>query len=74
MKMAEVRGQIPDLYNDPAYARINHCILSTSTLSSPAVELGGFAPVVPDGYGVGMYLLGQLYEKWTIDSPSVDYC
>ncbi|XP_068175732.1 carnitine O-palmitoyltransferase 2, mitochondrial isoform X2 [Antennarius striatus] len=41
------------LYADPAYAAINHNILSTSTLSSPSVNLGGFAPVVPDGFGIG---------------------
>ncbi|KAF3835678.1 hypothetical protein F7725_028236 [Dissostichus mawsoni] len=41
------------LYSDPAYTAINHNILSTSTLTSPAVNLGGFAPVVPDGFGVG---------------------
>ncbi|XP_031173924.1 carnitine O-palmitoyltransferase 2, mitochondrial [Sander lucioperca] len=41
------------LYTDPAYVAINHNILSTSTLTSPAVNLGGFAPVVPDGFGVG---------------------
>ncbi|XP_027023254.2 carnitine O-palmitoyltransferase 2, mitochondrial [Tachysurus fulvidraco] len=44
---------MPSLYQDPAYAAINHNILSTSTLTSPAVNLGGFAPVVPDGFGVG---------------------
>lgn len=48
---------IPALYQDPAYAAINHNILSTSTLGSPAVELGGFAPVVRDGYGLG-YVFG----------------
>lgn len=41
------------IYTDPAYSAINHNILSTSTLTSPAVSLGGFAPVVPDGFGVG---------------------
>lgn len=41
------------MYQDPAYTAINHNILSTSTLTSPAVNLGGFAPVVPDGFGVG---------------------
>ena len=45
--------EIPRLYHDPRYAAINHNILSTSTLSSPAVFLGGFAPVVQDGYGIG---------------------
>lgn len=49
---------VPALYKDPAYAAINHNILSTSTLGSPAVELGGFAPVVRDGYGLG-YVFGS---------------
>ncbi|KAM4641075.1 carnitine O-palmitoyltransferase 2, mitochondrial [Discoglossus pictus] len=44
---------LPEIYQDPAYARINHNVLSTSTLTSPAVQLGGFAPVVADGFGVG---------------------
>ena len=35
------------------YSHMNHIILSTSTLSSDAVLIGGFAPVTPDGYGVG---------------------
>uniref|UniRef100_A0A3P8ULQ6 Carnitine O-palmitoyltransferase 2, mitochondrial n=1 Tax=Cynoglossus semilaevis TaxID=244447 RepID=A0A3P8ULQ6_CYNSE len=52
--LAQTKGQtLHQLYTDPAYAAINHNILSTSTLSSPAVNLGGFAPVVPDGFGVG---------------------
>lgn len=44
---------LPSLYQDAAYAAINYNILSTSTLSSPAVYCGGFGPVVPDGYGLG---------------------
>lgn len=52
--LANTKGQpLHSLYQDPAYAAINHNILSTSTLTSPAVNLGGFAPVVPDGFGVG---------------------
>lgn len=51
--LALARGvTLPELYLDPAYRQINHNILSTSTLSSPAVSLGGFAPVVPDGFGI----------------------
>jgi carnitine O-palmitoyltransferase 2 len=46
-------GTLPELYRDPSYTRINHIILSTSTLSNPAIQFGGFAPVVPDGFGVG---------------------
>lgn len=52
--LANSKGQpLHGLYHDPAYAAINHNILSTSTLTSPAVNLGGFAPVVADGFGVG---------------------
>lgn len=52
--LAASKGRaLPGLYTDPAYSAINHNILSTSTLTSPAVSLGGFAPVVPDGFGVG---------------------
>lgn len=45
--------EIPNLYADPAYAAMNYNIISTSTLSSPAVQAGGFGPVVKDGYGIG---------------------
>ncbi|XP_043941382.1 carnitine O-palmitoyltransferase 2, mitochondrial isoform X1 [Protopterus annectens] len=51
--LAATKGSsLPDFYQDPAYKQINHNILSTSTLTSPAVQLGGFAPVVPDGFGI----------------------
>lgn len=43
----------PELFNDPAYSQINHSILSTSSLTSDYVWLGGFGPVVKDGYGIG---------------------
>ena len=43
---------MPDIFTDPIYSHMNHIILSTSTLSSDAVLIGGFAPVTPDGYGV----------------------
>ncbi|XP_072294283.1 carnitine O-palmitoyltransferase 2, mitochondrial [Eucyclogobius newberryi] len=52
--LANSKGEaLHSLYTDPAYSSINHNILSTSTLTSPAVSLGGFAPVVPNGFGVG---------------------
>uniref|UniRef100_A0A336MKE1 CSON002345 protein n=1 Tax=Culicoides sonorensis TaxID=179676 RepID=A0A336MKE1_CULSO len=51
---AELNGILqPGIFTDPAYAKINHNILSTSTLSSPALAAGGFGPVVKDGYGIG---------------------
>lgn len=43
----------PTIFEDPAYENINHNILSTSTLSDPAICAGGFGPVVNNGYGIG---------------------
>ena len=51
--LAAKQGKTPALFADPAYSHINHIILSTSTLSAPGVLAGGFAPVVPNGFGVG---------------------
>ena len=42
-----------DFFEDDAYLKINHIILSTSTVFSPFVRMGGFAPVTPIGLGVG---------------------
>lgn len=44
---------MPCIFEDPAYAAMNYNVLSTSTLSSPALLAGGFGPVVRDGYGIG---------------------
>ncbi|XP_072026451.1 carnitine O-palmitoyltransferase 2, mitochondrial-like isoform X2 [Amphiura filiformis] len=55
--LAQDKELTPDIFTDPAYAAICHIIISTSTLSSPAVMAGGFAPVVPNGFGVGYGIL-----------------
>ncbi|XP_041134185.1 carnitine O-palmitoyltransferase 2, mitochondrial-like [Polyodon spathula] len=63
--LANSKGQaLPAFYQDPAYAAVNHNILSTSTLTSPAVSLGGFAPVVPDGFGVGYGVGYGVHDHW----------
>lgn len=51
--LAEKNGLSLDIFTDPAYDSINKNILSTSTLTSDLVYLGGFGPVVQNGYGVG---------------------
>lgn len=43
---------LPDIYQDQAYSKINHNIISTSTLPSPYIWAGGFGPSVEDGFGV----------------------
>lgn len=51
--MAEINGiDIPELYRDQAFKRINYNIISTSTLSSSSVLAGCFGPVVADGIGI----------------------
>lgn len=50
-------GKIPDIFQDPSYNLINHIILSTSTLTSPALRVGGFGPVSPDGFGISYQAL-----------------
>ncbi|XP_012521784.1 carnitine O-palmitoyltransferase 2, mitochondrial isoform X2 [Monomorium pharaonis] len=53
-KISEKSGSVkPTIFQDPAYDALNYIILSTSTLSSPDVMVGGFGPVVSDGYGIG---------------------
>ncbi|XP_077487112.1 carnitine palmitoyltransferase 2 isoform X2 [Amblyomma americanum] len=52
--LAEEKGwPLPAIYADPCFEKANHFILSTSTLYGVAFSGGGFAPVVPDGYGIG---------------------
>nr|XP_054752154.1 carnitine O-palmitoyltransferase 2, mitochondrial-like [Lytechinus pictus] len=51
--LAAKEGKTPAIFADPAYSFINHIILSTSTLSAPAILIGGFAPVVHNGLEIG---------------------
>jgi len=46
---------------------LNHNILSTSTLSSPAIVLGGFGPVVRDGFGIG-YGMDENHLRFNLTS------
>ena len=50
---------VPKIFLDPAFKSINHIILSTSTLSSTSFGVGGFCPVVPDGFGLGYQIRQQ---------------
>lgn len=51
------KQSMPEFYNSQAYKFINHNVLSTSTLAYPNILSGGFAPVVPDGFGIGYRIL-----------------
>ncbi|XP_078415360.1 carnitine O-palmitoyltransferase 2, mitochondrial-like [Cetorhinus maximus] len=59
--LAKATGvSLPEFYQDPAYIQLNNIIISTSTLNSAAVEIGGFAPATQDGYGIGY----NIYDTW----------
>ncbi|XP_067884843.1 carnitine O-palmitoyltransferase 2, mitochondrial-like [Heterodontus francisci] len=53
-------GSRPEFYQDPAYIQFNNIIISTSTLNSSAVKIGGFAPVTQDGYGIAY----NIFDTW----------
>ena len=57
--MAESNASLPDIFRDSSFQKINHIILSTSTLSSTNFGVGGFCPVTPDGYGLGYQIRGN---------------
>lgn len=61
-----------ELYSDDAYVNINRNILSTSTLSSPAILAGGFGPVVENGYGVGYVIRDESIGTLATSYPSCD--
>lgn len=65
------------IFNDPSYARMNYNIVSTSTLSSPAIQAGGFGPVVKDGYGIGYMVmedaLGCIVTSYKAHTDGADY-
>ena len=47
-------SSLPALFGDPAYREtMAEIVVSTSTLSSPALLAGGFGPVGPNCYGIG---------------------
>jgi carnitine O-acetyltransferase len=45
--------QMPSLFNDSGWEKINNTILSTSNCGNPALRHFGFGPVSGDGFGVG---------------------
>eukprot|EP01059_Diplonema_ambulator_P022307 TRINITY_DN37597_c0_g1_i1.p1 TRINITY_DN37597_c0_g1~~TRINITY_DN37597_c0_g1_i1.p1 ORF type:complete len:663 (+),score=251.02 TRINITY_DN37597_c0_g1_i1:35-2023(+) len=53
-KIAEKSGLgVPAIFTDKGYQVLNENIISTSTLYNECLCLGGFAPVHPEGLGVG---------------------
>ncbi|KAL8736050.1 MAG: hypothetical protein Q9181_002599 [Wetmoreana brouardii] len=45
--------QMPALFSDPGYDRLNTTIISTSNCGNPALRHFGFGPSSADGFGIG---------------------
>ena len=45
--------QMPALFSDQGWERINNTVLSTSNCGNPSLRHFGFGPVSGDGYGIG---------------------
>lgn len=76
--LAEERGgTLPAIFQDPSFTLANHFTLSTSTLHGTAFSGGGFAPVVPDGYGLGYGMvdghLGALVSAYSPHRDAAQY-
>merc|ERR1719378_386953 len=56
--IANKSGKKVGFFEDEAYLKMNQIMLSTSTVSNPHLRYGGFAPVIPNGLGVG-YMVGD---------------
>eukprot|EP00164_Ancoracysta_twista_P002396 GFYU01003174.1.p1 GENE.GFYU01003174.1~~GFYU01003174.1.p1 ORF type:complete len:660 (-),score=214.07 GFYU01003174.1:117-2096(-) len=55
LAMKENPEVLPELFTDKAYSVLGENMLSTSTLGSHALMLGGFGPVAQNGYGVAYF-------------------
>jgi carnitine O-palmitoyltransferase 2 len=60
---------LPAIFSDVSYQRLSEIILSTSTLSSPVINGGGFGPTGDRCYGIG-YTTGVL--RGVLDSSIRD--
>ena len=49
--------EMPEFFNDFGYKQLTYSYISTSRIESKYFDLGGFGPVVPDGYGFWYNLL-----------------
>lgn len=45
--------EIPSIFADPGWDKLNNTIMSTSNCGNPALKLFGFGPTSPEGYGLG---------------------
>ncbi|EDK43153.1 conserved hypothetical protein [Lodderomyces elongisporus NRRL YB-4239] len=57
-------AELPAIFADPGWDRLNNTIISTSNCGNPSLRLFGFGPVSPSGFGIG----------YIIKDDSISFC
>jgi len=67
--------EMPEFFNDKGYKELTYSFISTSRIESKYFDLGGFGPVVPDGYGFWYNLLENQIDMNLITrkSENIEY-
>ncbi|CAI5758784.1 unnamed protein product [Candida verbasci] len=50
---ADILKELPSIFADPGWDKLNNTIISTSNCGNPALRLFGFGPVSANGFGIG---------------------
>ncbi|KAK7205086.1 carnitine O-acetyltransferase, variant 2 [Myxozyma melibiosi] len=50
---AKLLSEMPSLFADPGWEKLNTTIISTSNCGNPSLRLFGFGPTSQDGFGIG---------------------
>jgi len=64
--------EMPEFFNDFGYKELTYNFISTSRIESKYFDLGGFGPVVEDGYGFWYNLLDERIDMNLITRKSVN--
>lgn len=76
--MAETNGiPVDEIYSSGGYKKLNHHILSTSSLAADSLLAGSFGPVVSNGYGIGYgvqeKMLGIIFTNYNGQSNGPEF-
>ena len=64
--------EMPEFFNDEGYKQLTYSYISTSRIESKYFDLGGFGPVVPDGFGFWYNLLNERIDMNLITMKSIN--
>jgi len=65
-------NKLPEFFEDIGYKELTYSFISTSRIESKYFDLGGFGPVVPDGYGFWYNLLENQIDMNLITRKSIN--